>query len=132
MLNTLIVGASGYTGTELALDLNRHTQMNLTALAVSAQSVDAGKRISDLHTQLKDIIDLPVKALTDAAKPPKASMWCFWPQAAWCSISPVRFACRMLNFIAATTVSSINTLTGWRRRCMAWPSFRWSASSKRS
>lgn len=68
MLNTLIVGASGYTGAELALYLNRHPQMNLTALAVSAQSVDAGKRISDLHPQLKGIIDLSVQALTDAAE----------------------------------------------------------------
>ncbi len=67
MLNTLIVGASGYTGAELALYLNRHPQMNLTALAVSAQSADAGKRISDLHPQLKGIVDLPVQALTDAA-----------------------------------------------------------------
>lgn len=71
MLNTLIVGASGYTGAELALYLNRHPQMNLTALAVSAQSVDAGKRISDLHPQLKGIIDLPVQALTDAAEAAK-------------------------------------------------------------
>ncbi|WP_291973321.1 N-acetyl-gamma-glutamyl-phosphate reductase [Candidatus Symbiopectobacterium sp.] len=71
MLNTLIVGASGYTGAELALYLNRHPQMNLTALAVSAQSVDACKRISDLHPQLKGIIDLPVQALTDAAEAAK-------------------------------------------------------------
>lgn len=65
MLNTLIVGASGYTGAELALYLNRHPEMNITALAVSAQSVDAGKRISDLHPQLKGIIDLPLQALSD-------------------------------------------------------------------
>ncbi|MGL9720354.1 N-acetyl-gamma-glutamyl-phosphate reductase [Symbiopectobacterium sp.] len=71
MLNTLIVGASGYTGAELALYLNRHPQMNLTVLAVSAQRVDAGKRISDLHPQLKGIIDLPVQALTDAAEAAK-------------------------------------------------------------
>ncbi|QIZ45574.1 N-acetyl-gamma-glutamyl-phosphate reductase [Dickeya zeae] len=71
MLNTLIVGASGYTGAELALYLNRHPQMNITALAVSAQSVDAGKRISDLHPQLKGIIDLPVQPLTDVAEAAK-------------------------------------------------------------
>ncbi|MFP1909904.1 N-acetyl-gamma-glutamyl-phosphate reductase [Lonsdalea quercina] len=67
MLNTLIVGASGYTGAELALYLNRHPQMNITALAVSAQSVDAGKSLSDLHPQLKGVIDLPVQPLTDVA-----------------------------------------------------------------
>ncbi|MGK2888702.1 MAG: N-acetyl-gamma-glutamyl-phosphate reductase [Candidatus Malihini olakiniferum] len=71
MLNTLIVGASGYTGAELALYLNRHPQINLNALAVSAQSADAGKCISDLHPQLKGIVDLPVQALTDAAEAAK-------------------------------------------------------------
>lgn len=71
MLNTLIVGASGYTGVELALYLNRHPQMNITALAVSAQSVDAGKLLSDLHPQLKGVIDLPVQPLTDVAEAAK-------------------------------------------------------------
>ncbi|MBQ4767071.1 N-acetyl-gamma-glutamyl-phosphate reductase [Pectobacterium versatile] len=71
MLNTLIVGASGYTGAELALYLNRHPQMNITALMVSAQSVDAGKLISDLHPQLKGIIGVPVKPLTDAEEAAK-------------------------------------------------------------
>ncbi|MEQ4517674.1 MAG: N-acetyl-gamma-glutamyl-phosphate reductase, partial [Pantoea agglomerans] len=45
MLNTLIVGASGYAGVELATFLNRHPHINITALAVSAQSPDAGKRL---------------------------------------------------------------------------------------
>ena len=49
MLNTLIVGASGYAGAELTAYLNRHPHMNITGLAVSAQSADAGKLLSDLH-----------------------------------------------------------------------------------
>jgi len=65
MLNTLIVGASGYAGAELAAYLNRHPQMNITALAVSAQSADAGKKLSDLHPQLKGIVDLPLQALDE-------------------------------------------------------------------
>ena len=68
MLNTLIVGASGYAGVELATYLNRHTHMNITALAVSAQSPDAGKLLSDLHPQLKGIVDLPLQPLSDAAE----------------------------------------------------------------
>ena len=71
MLNTLIVGATGYAGAELAAYLNRHPQMNITALMVSAQSADAGKLLSDLHPQLKGILDLPVlpmKNVDDAAK----------------------------------------------------------------
>ena len=49
MLNTLIVGASGYAGAELVTYVNRHPHMNITALTVSAQSNDAGKLISDLQ-----------------------------------------------------------------------------------
>ena len=63
MLNTLIVGASGYAGVELATYLNRHPQVNITALAVSAQSPDAGKLLSDLHPQLKGILDMPLQPL---------------------------------------------------------------------
>ncbi|WP_075183253.1 N-acetyl-gamma-glutamyl-phosphate reductase [Pantoea sp. 1.19] len=67
MLNTLIVGASGYAGVELATRLNRHPHMNITALAVSAQSPDAGKLLSELHPQLKGVIDLPLQPLQDPA-----------------------------------------------------------------
>ncbi|QTF10623.1 hypothetical protein HC231_01030 [Brenneria izadpanahii] len=63
MLNRLIVGACGRLGAELTRYLGCRPQMNITALAVSTQSVDAGKLISDLHRQLKDISDLPVKPL---------------------------------------------------------------------
>ncbi len=67
MLKTLIVGASGYAGVELATYLNRHPHMNITALAVSAQSLDAGKLLSDLHPQLKGVLDMPLEPLNDAA-----------------------------------------------------------------
>lgn len=68
MLNTLIVGASGYAGVELATYLNRHPHMTITALAVSAQSPDAGKLLSDLHPQLKGVVDLPLQPLSDPAE----------------------------------------------------------------
>jgi N-acetyl-gamma-glutamyl-phosphate reductase len=71
MLNTLIVGASGYAGAELAAYLNRHPHVNITGLTVSAQSADAGKLISDLHPQLKGIIDMPVLPLKDVAEAAK-------------------------------------------------------------
>lgn len=68
MLNTLIVGASGYAGAELVTYLNRHPHMNITALTVSAQSSDAGKLLSDLHPQLKGIVDLPLQAMSDVSE----------------------------------------------------------------
>jgi len=39
MLKTTIIGASGYTGAELALMVNKHPQLTLSGLYVSANSV---------------------------------------------------------------------------------------------
>ncbi|KGD79619.1 N-acetyl-gamma-glutamyl-phosphate reductase [Tatumella morbirosei] len=68
MLNTLIVGASGYAGVELVTYLNRHPHINITGVAVSAQSPDAGKLLSDLHPQLKGVVDLRLQPLTDVVE----------------------------------------------------------------
>ncbi|MCD9522267.1 N-acetyl-gamma-glutamyl-phosphate reductase [Photobacterium carnosum] len=65
MLNTIIIGASGYTGAELAKIVNRHPQLTLCGLYVSATSLDVGKPLSDLHGQLRDVVDLPLQPLTD-------------------------------------------------------------------
>lgn len=65
MLNALIVGASGYAGAELATYLNRHPEVNLATLAVSAQSEDAGKLLSDLYPQLKGRLDLTLHGMVD-------------------------------------------------------------------
>ena len=68
MLNTLIVGASGYAGVELVTYLNRHPHINITGVAVAAQSPDAGKLLSDLHPQLKGVVDLRLQPLTDVVE----------------------------------------------------------------
>lgn len=65
MLKTTIIGASGYTGAELALMVHKHPELTLTGLYVSANSVDAGKSISELHRKLAGIVDAPVQPLTD-------------------------------------------------------------------
>ncbi len=105
MLNTLIVGASGYAGAELVSYVNRHPHMTITALTVSAQSNDAGKLISDLHPQLKGIVDLPLQPMSDiraftdgvdvvflaTARTKSATTWfrTVWRRpAVWCSTSP--------------------------------------------
>lgn len=67
MLKTTIIGASGYTGAELALLVTKHPELTLTGLYVSANSVDAGKAIGELHGKLAGIVDMPVQPLTDAA-----------------------------------------------------------------
>ncbi|MBE8597185.1 N-acetyl-gamma-glutamyl-phosphate reductase [Xenorhabdus sp. BG5] len=71
MLNTLIVGASGYTGAELAAYLQRHPHVHLSGLMVSSQSLDAGKCFSELHPQYQGIVDLPLQPLTDVIEAAK-------------------------------------------------------------
>ncbi|MDX7986459.1 N-acetyl-gamma-glutamyl-phosphate reductase [Xenorhabdus sp. 12] len=68
MLKTLVVGASGYTGAELAAYLQRHPYVHLSGLMVSSQSLDKGKRFSELYPQYKGLLDLPLQPLTDVSK----------------------------------------------------------------
>lgn len=65
MSNTLIMGAGGHTSAKRTRNSGCRLLMNITALAVSAQSVEAGKLLSDLQP-LKGIADLPVKPLTQS------------------------------------------------------------------
>ncbi|MBW3697338.1 N-acetyl-gamma-glutamyl-phosphate reductase [Vibrio sp. T187] len=73
MLKTTIIGASGYTGAELALMVNKHPELTLSGLYVSANSVDAGKSIAKLHGKLAGLIDMPVQPLVDPEAVAKAS-----------------------------------------------------------
>ncbi|HBV76137.1 MULTISPECIES: N-acetyl-gamma-glutamyl-phosphate reductase [Vibrio] len=63
MLKTVIIGASGYTGAELALMVEKHPELTLSGLYVSENSVDAGKPISQLHGKLLGLIDQSIQAL---------------------------------------------------------------------
>lgn len=62
-LNTIIIGASGYTGAELVRILQQHPYFNLMGLYVSATSQDKDKAISQIYPQLKSIVDLPLQPL---------------------------------------------------------------------
>ena len=73
MLNTTIIGASGYTGAELAVLVNKHPKLTLSGLYVSANSLDAHKPISKLHGSLKGVIDSPLLPLLDVNKIAKES-----------------------------------------------------------
>ena len=59
----IVIGASGYTGAELARILTYHPQFELAGLYVSSNSQDADKAISDLYPQLKQICQLPLRPL---------------------------------------------------------------------
>ncbi|WP_162047345.1 N-acetyl-gamma-glutamyl-phosphate reductase [Vibrio taketomensis] len=65
MLKTTIIGATGYTGAELALMVHKHPQLTLTGLYVSANSADAGTPISALHGKLAGLVDDQVQPLID-------------------------------------------------------------------
>lgn len=63
MQKAIIIGASGYTGAELARILHLHPHFQLNGLYVSAQSQDAHKAISEIYPQLKLVVDLPLQPL---------------------------------------------------------------------
>ena len=73
MLKTTIVGASGYAGSELALMVKKHPELTLSGLFVSANSVDAGKPMSQLYGKLLGLVDEPVEPLTDVVAVAKES-----------------------------------------------------------
>ncbi len=61
----LSLGASGYTGAELARILIKHPKFELTGLYVSRQSQDANKCMSEIYPQLKHLVDLPLQPLPE-------------------------------------------------------------------
>lgn len=63
MINTLIIGASGYTGAELVRLVSAHPQLNLSGLYVSANSADAGRAFSQLYPEYQGITGLTLQPL---------------------------------------------------------------------
>ena len=66
MIKTCIIGASGYTGAELAAIVHRHNQFELAALYVSTNSADADKSLGEIHPQFFNFIDLPLLPIDEA------------------------------------------------------------------
>lgn len=71
LLKTTIIGATGYTGAELAVMIKKHPQLTLAGLYVSANSVDAGKSIAQLHGKLAGVVDMPIQPLVDVEQAAK-------------------------------------------------------------
>ncbi|MCP3700131.1 MAG: N-acetyl-gamma-glutamyl-phosphate reductase [Aliivibrio sp.] len=68
MLKTTIIGASGYTGAELALMIFKHPHLSLAGLYVSENSLDKGKALSELYGSLKGIVDDVLQPLLDVTQ----------------------------------------------------------------
>lgn len=135
MLKTTIIGASGYTGAELALMVHKHPQLTLSGLYVSANSVDAGKSLAQLHGRVAGLIDMPVQALTDVDTVAAECDVVFLATAHEVShdLAPQFLAqgCQVFDLSGAFRVQSeafiqpfmalrISILNGWKKRCMAW------------
>ncbi|ART82704.1 N-acetyl-gamma-glutamyl-phosphate reductase [Oceanisphaera profunda] len=67
MLKAAIIGASGYTGAELAGLIHAHPNLTLAGLYVSEGSLDAHKPFASLYPRWRGVIDAPVLPLDDDA-----------------------------------------------------------------
>ncbi|MDX1267076.1 MAG: N-acetyl-gamma-glutamyl-phosphate reductase, partial [Oceanisphaera sp.] len=63
MLKAAIIGASGYTGAELAGLIQSHPNLTLAGLYVSDGSQDAHKPFASLHPRWRGVIDQPLLPL---------------------------------------------------------------------
>ena len=66
MKKVAIVGASGYAGCQLVRMISKHSNLELTALFVSENSADKGKKISELYGSLDGICSLSLEPLSSA------------------------------------------------------------------
>lgn len=73
MIKACVIGASGYTGAELARLIAQHPDMTLSALYVSKNSQDANKSLADLHPYLHGQIEFPLIPLSDEVLPTLAN-----------------------------------------------------------
>lgn len=64
MPNAVIIGASGYAGAVLAELVAHHPEFSLAGLYVSENSLDAGKKLSELYPHLLGTVDDVLKPLT--------------------------------------------------------------------
>ncbi|TCI04502.1 N-acetyl-gamma-glutamyl-phosphate reductase [Corallincola luteus] len=66
MVKCSIIGASGYTGAELANLVEQHPQMTLKAIYVSERSADADTELGTLHRRYLGQLNLPLTPLATA------------------------------------------------------------------
>lgn len=66
-MNIVIIGASGYSGAELASLVQKHPHFKLAACYVSENSLDLNKTLSSLYPEHAGLLDLPLQGLTEQA-----------------------------------------------------------------
>jgi N-acetyl-gamma-glutamyl-phosphate reductase len=66
-MNVVIIGASGYSGAELASLVAKHPNLTLTGCYVSEGSLDKHKLLSDLYPEHAGLLDTPLLPLSQSA-----------------------------------------------------------------
>lgn len=66
-MNVVIIGASGYSGAELASLVAKHPKLILTGCYVSQGSLDKNKLLSDLYPEHLGLLDQPLLPLSESA-----------------------------------------------------------------
>ncbi|WP_304636123.1 MULTISPECIES: N-acetyl-gamma-glutamyl-phosphate reductase [Pseudoalteromonas] len=66
-MNVVIIGASGYSGAELASLVAKHPKLTLKACYVSEGSLDKGKLLSDLYPEHLGLLEYTLQPLTAGA-----------------------------------------------------------------
>ncbi|MEI8622319.1 N-acetyl-gamma-glutamyl-phosphate reductase [Pseudoalteromonas sp. B129b] len=66
-MNVVIIGASGYSGAELASLVAKHPNLTLTGCYVSEGSLDKNKLLSDLYPEQLGLLDCPLLPLSVSA-----------------------------------------------------------------
>lgn len=66
-MNVVIIGASGYSGAELASLVANHPNLTLTGCYVSEGSLDKNKLLSDLYPEHLGLLDCPLLPLSASA-----------------------------------------------------------------
>lgn len=66
-MNVVIIGASGYSGAELASLVAKHSALTLSACYVSVQSSDKHKLLSELYPEHLGLLDFPLQPLNEGA-----------------------------------------------------------------
>ncbi|ATG76745.1 MULTISPECIES: N-acetyl-gamma-glutamyl-phosphate reductase [Pseudoalteromonas] len=66
-MNVVIIGASGYSGAELASLVAKHPNLTLAGCYVSEGSLDKNKLLSDLYPEHLGLLDLPLLPLGESA-----------------------------------------------------------------
>ena len=121
MISVALVGATGYTGLEVARLLSIHPEANLT---VATARADAGKKIADVHPSLSGRVDLELTELNAGLIADRCDVaMCCLPHAASAETVKqlVDAGIRVIDFSADFRLSSLEVYERWYEVKHPWP-----------